>query len=142
MSITQKPMPTIVDAMTPFPYTIERNESLKNAIAIMASKEIRHLPVVEGSRLVGLLSDRDIKLAMAVGKGLSDESALFVEDVCVLEPYIVPHTEKLDKVLRHMVENRLGSALVTRFDKLVGIFTVTDACKKLEELLRLIHPDA
>ncbi len=142
MSIRPKPMPAIVDAMTPFPYTIETTESLKNAISIMATREIRHLPVVEGPRLVGLLSDRDIKLALAVGKGLADESALLVEDVCVLEPYIVPHTEKLDAVLRHMVENRIGSALVTRSDKLVGIFTVSDACKKLEELLKLLHPDA
>lgn len=137
-----RPMPTIVDAMTPFPYTIESSEPLKSAVAIMYAKDIRHLPVVEGGKLFGLLSDRDAKLAVAVSKGLADESSLRVSDVCIQDPYVVPHTERLDAVLDRMVEERLGSALVVRNEKLVGIFTVTDACRLLSQSLRVLHPDA
>jgi acetoin utilization protein AcuB len=135
-------MPSVVDAMTPFPYTIESSEPLKAAITIMYGKSIRHLPVVEGGVLVGLLSDRDVKLAVAVSRGKNEKEELKVDDVCVRDPYVVPHTEKLNLVLDHMVAEHIGSALVTRAGKLVGIFTVTDACKKLSELLRLYHPDA
>lgn len=137
-----RPMPSVVDAMTPFPYTIETSESLKSAITIMYSKDIRHLPVVERGKLVGLLSDRDVKLAVAVGKGISDENTLKVDDVYIRDPYVVPFTEKLNVVLDNMVEQRIGSALVVKNEKLVGIFTVTDACRKLSEMLRMSHPDA
>lgn len=137
-----RPMPTMLEAMTPFPYTIESSESLKSAIGIMYTKDIRHLPVVEGGKVFGLLSDRDAKLAIAVGRGTADETILTVGDVCIQDPYVVPHTEKLNVVLDRMVEDRMGSALVVRNDKLVGIFTVTDACRTLSELLRQQHPDA
>ncbi|MBN8549224.1 MAG: CBS domain-containing protein [Deltaproteobacteria bacterium] len=137
-----RPMPTVVDAMTPFPYTIESSEPLKSAITIMYAKSIRHLPVVQGNVLVGLLSDRDVKLAMAVSAGKAEQDNLKVDDVCIHDPYVVPHTEKLNVVLDCMVEDHIGSALVVKGGKLVGIFTVTDACRKLSELLRLSHPDA
>ena len=137
-----RPMPSVIDAMTPFPYTVESSESVKSAIAIMYGKSIRHLPVVEGNNIVGLLSDRDIKLALAVSRGKASQESLKVDDVCIRDPYVVPHTEKLNVVLDHMVEEHIGSALVTRSGKLVGIFTVTDACRKLSELLKLFHPDA
>lgn len=137
-----RPMPSILDAMTPFPYTIESSESLKTAVNIMYSRNIRHLPVMEAGRLAGILSDRDIKLAMAVGKGVESKEELSVGDVCITDPYVVPHTEKLHSVAQHMAEQHIGSALVTRDGKLVGIFTAHDACKKLSELLRIHYPDA
>lgn len=132
----------MLEVMTPFPYTIESAESLKAAIAVMYAKDIRHLPVVEGGKVYGLLSDRDAKLAIAVGRGTVDAETLTVGDVCIQDPYIVPHTEKINVVLDRMVEDRMGSALVVRNEKLVGIFTVTDACRTLSELLRQRHPDA
>ena len=137
-----RPMPSVVDAMTPFPYTIEAAESLKSAVTIMYAKSIRHLPVVEGSVLVGLLTDRDVKLAMAVSSNKIEQENLKVDDVCIHDPYVVPHTEKLNVVLDYMVQEHIGSALGVKNGKLVGIFTVTDACRKLSELLRLSHPDA
>ena len=42
----------------------------------------------------------------------------------------------LDQVVTEMAERRIGSALITHHDKLVGIFTVTDACRVLAEILR------
>ncbi|MBX7143343.1 MAG: CBS domain-containing protein [Oligoflexia bacterium] len=137
-----RPMPSVLDAMTPFPYTVDSAESLTTAVNIMYSRNIRHLPVLEGGRLAGILSDRDVKLAMAVGKGVASKSELKVADVCVTDPYVVPHTEKLNVVAQHMAEQHIGSALVTRDNKLVGIFTANDACRKLAELLKIHYPDA
>lgn len=137
-----RPLPAVIDAMTPFPYTIEGSESLKTAVGMMYAKEIRHLPVTSAGNLIGILTDRDAKLAMAVAKDAHDSGELRVEDVCVTDPYVVPHTEKMNVVLDHMVREHIGSALVVKNDKLVGIFTVMDACKKLSELLKLHYPDA
>jgi acetoin utilization protein AcuB len=137
-----RPMPSIVDAMTPFPHFIESSELLRSAINLMYAKDIRHLPVVTNGVVSGILSDRDVKLTMAVIRNKKEQEALRVSDVCVTEPYVVQHLEKLDIVARTMAERHIGSALVTRDGKLVGIFTVTDATKRLAELLKLHYPDA
>lgn len=137
-----KLMPTMVDVMTPYPYTVEAKELVKTAVSIMYGKDIKHLPVVEHGKLVGILSDRDVKLAMAVTKNKTGESNLRVEDICILEPYVVQHNERLDTVLERMIQQHIGSALVAQGTKLVGIFTVTDACRKLSALLKIQHPDA
>ena len=136
-----KMMPTMVEAMTPFPYTIQVGESVKTAMAVMAAKNIHHLPVVQGNEILGLITDRDIKLALAVGKGIGDATDLKVEDVCTTEPYVVDFSTRLDEVLGRMLDDRYGSALVTRHGKLVGIFTMVNACRRLRDMLAAAHPD-
>jgi acetoin utilization protein AcuB len=135
-------MPTMLDVMTPAPLTIEVGSSLKQARAIMASHGIRHLPVTAVGRLVGLLTDRDMKFALAVGAGVADADNVKVEDVCLDEPYSVEHSARLDQVLKTMGDLHIGSALVLRSGKLVGIFTLVDAAKKLCEILPQMYPDA
>jgi acetoin utilization protein AcuB len=115
---------------------------VKTAMGVMAAKRVHHLPVVQGSDILGLVTDRDIKLALAVGKGIGDASSLRVEDVCSTEPYIVDYATRLDEVLERMLDDRYGSVLVTKNGKLVGIFTMVNACRRLREMLAAAHPDA
>jgi acetoin utilization protein AcuB len=56
-------------------------------------------------------------------------------DAYVENPCIVPASTPVAKVARVMADNRIGSAIVTKHGKLVGIFTVTDACRALAEIL-------
>lgn len=137
-----KKMPTMVDLMTPAPFTIEVGSSLAQARVIMASHHIRHLPVMSMGRLMGLLTDRDLKFALAVGGGAANAGEVKVEDACLDEPYTVEYSARLDHVLRSMGDQHIGSALVMRSGRLVGIFTLGDAAKKLCELLPEIFPDA
>ncbi len=137
-----KTMPSIADVMTPFPHTIEIDQSVGSAKNIMYSHNIRHLPVLEHGKLVGLISDRDIKLTVAVTKVKNADLELKVGDVCILDAYAVSHDEKLDKVAKHLAESHIGSAIVTKQGKVVGIFTVSDACKTLSEVLHICYPDA
>jgi CBS domain-containing protein len=63
------------------------------------------------------------------------ERELKVRDAYVEKACIVPASTPVSKVARLMADNRIGSAIVTKHDKLVGIFTVTDACRALAEVL-------
>ena len=54
----------------------------------------------------------------------------------VSDAYIVDLDTRLDEVLAHMAEHHLGSAIITREGKLVGVFTTTDACRHFAEHLR------
>ncbi len=128
--------------MTPFPNMIEASQTVHDARVLMATQAIRHLPVVSEGRLVGLLTDRDLKLALAVSGAPDAEETLHVGDVCNLEAYIVEYDTPIDIVVRHMTEERLGSAMVTRNGRLVGILTTTDVCRHYAELLKMAYPDA
>jgi acetoin utilization protein AcuB len=59
-------MPTLKRYMTREPYSISSHDSLSRAKALMRGHLIRHLPVIDGDKLVGVLSDRDIAVVEAV----------------------------------------------------------------------------
>ncbi len=137
-----KPMPHIDSMMTPFPLSVEASLTIHDAQAIMQSEGIRHLPVTSEGRLVGIISDRDLKLAFALAGASAEDDTLHVGDVCNLEAYVVEYNTPVDDVVLHMAEVRVSTALITRNGKLVGIFTSTDVCRNYSELLRMAYPDA
>ena len=130
-------MPTLTALMTPFPYSIDMHASVAQAKDMMETHDIRHLPVTDAGRPVGALSERDI---LRAGEGTSLQDSTLVRDICVLEAYVVELSERLDTVLLHMAEQHIGSALVVRHGKLVGIFTATDACRAFGEFLQTQFP--
>jgi len=131
-----KHIPQIKSVMTPFPYFVEVTASLREARRIMKTHGIRHLPVVEQHRLVGIITDRDIKLTLSPDFDSSSEDTIRVKDVYIEQFYTIELTEPLDNVLLHMAQHHLGSALVTKNGRLAGLYTVTDACRQFSEFLR------
>ena len=136
-------IPSIGSVMTPFPHVVHIDDSLLLARTLMVEHQVRHLPVKDGkdgNRLVGLLTDRDLKRALDPELGLPPKEELFVRDALVAEAYVVESTTPLDDVLDHLVSHHIGSALVTKGGRLVGIFTATDACRILCRHLRSLFP--
>ncbi len=135
-----KEIPPIKAVMTPFPYSVQIEQSIAEARKMMREHDIRHLPVMQREELVGIVSDRDIKLALDPGLGLPGEDKLTVRNVCVRDAYVVGVSEPLDAVLMEMARRHIGSALVVKQERLVGIFTVTDACRHFARFLRQLFP--
>lgn len=131
-----KRIPSIKTVMTPFPYSINPEEPVKQALELMANHNIHHLPVTSDDGLVGMVSSRDIRLILDSTASDSDEDQLKVSNVMTEEPYTVDLSERLDSVLHRMAEHHLRSVVVTRKGKLVGIFTEVDACSTFAEFLR------
>lgn len=131
-----KRIPAIKTLMTPFPYSIAADAPLQEAQAFMRAENIRHLPVTQDGALVGMLTDRDIKLVLGPDFAYPEMGELTVTEVMLPNAYSVDLNERADLVLAHMAEHHLGSAMVTRNGKLVGIFTVTDACRAFCAFLR------
>lgn len=131
-----KRIPSVKTVMTPFPYSVDANAPVADAQEFMRQHQIRHLPVMDGDKLVGIVSDRDIKLMLGPDFAYPDGRELTVRDVMVRDPYVVDLGTRLDVVLAHMAAHHLGSALVTREGRLAGVFTVTDACRAFAEHLR------
>ena len=140
--MTRNRSPQILAYMTPFPFSIDVEAPLAEAHAFLRDRNIRHLPVTRDGVLAGVLTDRDIKLALGPDLGSPPERELRVSDVFQPESYVVDAGERLEDVAATMAERHVGSALVTRAGKLVGIFTTTDACRALARVLRDQHPDS
>lgn len=121
----------IADYMTPSPHSIGYDQSLTHAHDIMREHHIRHLPVLHGGRLVGLLSDRDL----AFIENLKDVNAkqVRVDEAMTAIPYSVKKTARLGDVAREMAEHRYGSAVVMENDHVVGVFTTVDALRALAD---------
>jgi len=131
-----KRIPAIKTVMTPFPYSVDAGASVDEATAFMREHGIRHLPVTDAGRLVGMVSDRDIKLMLGPDFAYPSGSELRVREAMVAEPYVVELETGLDEVLTEMAERHLGSVVVTRRGRLAGVFTVTDACRAFADHLR------
>ena len=98
----------------------------------MESREIRHLPVMSGSHLKGIISQRDILEERArVGTALDDVS---LESVCRTDVLSVGPLTPISEVARQMLSEHRGSAVVVDGGYVVGIFTTIDALRVLEDL--------
>jgi acetoin utilization protein AcuB len=130
-------VPRIKSVMSPFPYAIAPTASLDEAQAMMQAHQIHHLPVCENHLVVGVLSERGMRAALA----LSDTKPRTVADVCAKEPLLVDLEHPLDDVVAQMATRKVGAAIVMRGDKLAGILTTTDVCRLYAELLRELGDD-
>lgn len=117
--------------MTPTPETIEVTCSISDALERMQRLNLRHLPVMDGPKLVGIVSDRDLCIAK-VAHGI-DPTDIGVNEVMTRDLYAVGPEAPLEETCKAMVEGRFGSTLVVEGGKVVGIFTTTDALRVLIE---------
>ncbi|MEN9580246.1 MAG: hypothetical protein RJA70_3255 [Pseudomonadota bacterium] len=129
-----KPIPTIQKYMTTVPHSIGSDQTIGKAAAMMSEHSFRHLPVLRGGHLLGILTDRDIKLIESF-EGV-DADKLLVEEAMTEAPYTVSPDTPLDEVTAEMASKKYGSAVVVQNNKVVGIFTTVDACRALTELLQ------
>jgi acetoin utilization protein AcuB len=128
-----KPIPTIQKFMTTSPHSIGVEQPLSRAHAMMKEHGIRHLPVLHGGKLLGILTERDLALVEAL-VGV-DPTKVKVEDAMSTVVYSVDPETPLDEVVSTMGERKYGSAIVMQNEKVVGIFTTVDVCRAFAELL-------
>ncbi len=128
--------PPIRDVMTRNPITVDILDTASAAEKVMASKGIHHLPVVDGRKVYGLISDRDIAVARNAYKNRAFDGKVLVKDLCFTEPCTAKEDEPLDKVARRMSQKKLDAVVVVRDKTPVGIFTTTDACRFISQIFK------
>jgi acetoin utilization protein AcuB len=120
--------------MTAPVHTIGVQEPLAEAHELMNRYAIRHLPVLEGGKLVGMLSQRDLHLIETLKD--VDPEVVTVEEAMNQDILTVKPEASLEEVARQMAEHKYGSAIVIRDDRhVLGIFTSTDALRVLGGLV-------
>lgn len=124
---------TIEAFMTRSVHTIGTQSPLTEAHRLMNEYAIRHLPVLEGGKLVGMLSQRDLHLVETLRD--VDPKQVLVEEAMSQDAYTVAPEASLAEVARTMAVHKYGSAVVARGEHVLGIFTTTDALKALDTVL-------
>lgn len=128
-------MPPVGAAMTPFPYFVSSLDPVEKVERLMEEHGIRHVPVQDDGRVVGIVSERDLHQLVNRSLPKVDKARIRVRDILVSDPYVVEIHASLGAVVAQMGKRRLGSAIVVKRGKLAGILSVTDVCRVLSEIL-------
>jgi len=118
--------------MTPFPYSVDIDAPIERAEQLMRDHDVDQLPVQEGDRLAGLVTERQLARLRAAAREVATD--LTVRQIALREPYIVDLHTPLGEVAAVMAARQHDAALVVRDRRLAGIFTNTDACRVLAAL--------
>jgi acetoin utilization protein AcuB len=132
----------VKDLMTPRPFTIEPHKPVLEALLVMYEHDIRRLPVVEQGKMVGIISDRDIKQTMdrpALAnrrKGGDPELELSVGEVMTRNVVSVMQDDDVKEVVELMIENKItGLPVLNQGKKLVGIVSAIDVLQYCLDVL-------
>lgn len=127
--------------MTTCLVTISPGRPVIEAYALMAEHGIHHLPVLEGERLVGILSDRDLHRAAPLWKEHKPRDLQHlmtpVADVMTKQGFVtIDPLAKLSEAAKRLVEGRVNSLPVLDGDRVVGILTSHDILRAVMGLPR------
>lgn len=135
-------MVKVSDFMTCEPATISPDDNLRRAIETMHEHRCRRLPVLENDRLVGIISDRDVRLALmspwVLRERWYDEALLDntpVRACMAVDVVTVSPDAPLIEAARLMRDRKIGGLPVVEQERLVGIITETDVLNALIQLL-------
>ena len=141
--ITKQPLLSQVrDYMTSDPQTLDMKSTLLNAVLLLRRSELRHIPILDNDRLVGVLSDRDVaRWAPSLLTSLTPQeyNRVFEETpvgkVMTRNPISVSPDAPLAEAVNLMYKHRLGCLPVLEAGRLSGIITVTDMLRALYDLI-------
>jgi acetoin utilization protein AcuB len=139
----------VQDVMQTKLFTVTPETTLPEAIRLTGQRGVRHLPVLDGERLVGILSDRDLKRAMA-----SQATSLEVHELRYLLDHLrigeimtrtVIRTSPMvpiEDAARTMVMEKIGALPVTEGERLVGLVTETDILRLFVRAMGAAEPSS
>jgi acetoin utilization protein AcuB len=134
-------MPTVISAMTPFPYFVDVGDPALKIEELMDEHNIHHIPVQENGTIVGIVSERDLHRLVHRALPEVDKRRIRAKQILVEAPYVVEVEMPLNAVVVEMASRRIGSAIVVKRGKLAGILSTTDVCRVLAEILASYFPN-
>jgi CBS domain-containing protein len=123
---------TIRELMTPNPRTVEASAPVVEAAKIMGDEDVGIVPIVDGDRLVGTITDRDIAIrGVAEGK---DPQSTTVREIASTQLVTIDPQQDLDEALRLMAQHQVRRLPVVEEDgRLVGIVAQADVARQADD---------
>jgi len=123
--------------MTRVPIRVQIDDELERVNQLMQEHAIRHLPVLDGTRLAGVVSDRDLGMIETLLP--TEWERIRVSEAMTPDPFAVGPDAGLWEVAKTMAREKYGCAIVTDGDEVVGVFTTIDALRVLAEIIESEH---
>ncbi|MDN7240212.1 acetoin utilization AcuB family protein [Planococcus sp. N028] len=124
-------------------YTLRPDQTVKDAVLLFEEKHIRHAPVVEEGKLVGVLSDRDLKDALPSTFATSPPPERYenkIENIMMKQPITAHPMDFVEEIALVFYEQKIGCLPVISGNELVGFLTETDLLYKYIELTGAHQP--
>jgi len=113
--------------------TVSPKDTVESAIQIMQQHSIRHLPVVEDNRLVGLVTESSLRPYLS-----PEKLNLPLREVMIINPITIDPEASIDEAARLIYKYKIGGLPVISQGKLVGIITITDILEAFIELMGIL----
>jgi acetoin utilization protein AcuB len=132
--------------MTKDVITVRPHEKIIDAFELMQGRGIRHLPVIEDGELKGLVTDRDIRLALIPSPLSAPEDRMYhlgalerVDEIMTADLITVEPNTTIEEAAKLMAKYKIGAVPVVAKGQLVGILTETDILRVFIEMLETIQ---
>jgi acetoin utilization protein AcuB len=112
---------------------VSPKDTVESAIQIMQQHSIRHLPVVEDNRLVGLVTESSLRPYLS-----PEKLKLPLREVMIINPITIDPEASIDEAARLIYKYKIGGLPVISQGKLVGIITITDILEAFIELMGIL----
>jgi acetoin utilization protein AcuB len=139
----------VQDVMQTKLFTVTPATTLPEALRLTAQRGVRHLPVVDGDRLVGILSDRDLKQAMASSATSLEVhelnyllDRLRVDEIMTRPVITIAPMFPIEAAARVMLPAKIGALPVTESGRLVGLVTETDVLRLFVRAMGVSEPSS
>ncbi len=132
---------TVMQIMTTPVWTLQSTDTLRKAVTLMRNRHIRHAPVLAGDRLVGILSDRDVRVYLPSpmhGRSEAEGSILDqvrMREMMTEEPISIGPYHRVTAAASVMLDRHIGALPVVEEGRVIGIVTQTDVLRALLDLL-------
>ncbi|NPA39046.1 MAG: CBS domain-containing protein [Thermodesulfobacteria bacterium] len=117
--------------------TASPEQTVEEAIQLMKKHSIRHLPIVENERLVGFVTESNLRPYL-----YPDKLSLPLKEVMILNPITIEPDTYIDEAARIIYRYKIGGLPVVYQGRLVGIITITDILEAFIELMGLLRSSA
>jgi acetoin utilization protein AcuB len=125
----------VTEIMTKAPLTVAPSETVAQADELMTSNKIRQLPIVDENRLVGIITDRDIRSFLSASLLESPETRekalnTKVREIMTTSPITLSPDDDLEEAVELLIEEKMGGIpVVDDVEDLVGIVTYVDVLR-------------
>lgn len=138
----------VKDLMTKNVLTVAPNDNVDRVFFLINFENIRHVPVVEKDKLVGIVSDRDLKKVLGSPKKFLEKpdgrsitiSSRKVRTLLKRAPITIEPQQRAADAAAIMAKKKIGALPVVHKGKLVGIITATDILKAFVKLSDILEP--
>lgn len=127
-------------------YSVTPDTTIGQALSVTRAQRVRHLPVIDDDRLVGLVTERDLRLAAPPAWATDGEELRAALNTKTVSEVMVSHVittapgTPIEEAAKLLYENRIGCLPVVEKERVVGILTESDLLRALVEFFGAAHP--